>query len=208
MKRLQLQQILKIPTIYVLFQKIVRGKGEYRFITRYVRSQPGNSVLDIGCGPASILEHMPDVKYVGFDLDDRSIRMARKRFGTRAEFFCANVAEATLKQRDAFDLVIAAGVLHHLSEEEAEALLNLAASALAPGGRVITWDCCYVERQSSLSRFLMDKDRGQYVRTEKGYAELAHKTFEHVEAFIDYDLVRIPDYPCLVMELSQPQQRS
>jgi SAM-dependent methyltransferase len=205
MKRLQLQRILEFPTIYVLFQRMVRGKGEYRFVNRYVRSRPGNRVLDIGCGPASILEHMPDAKYVGFDLDERSIRMARDRFGTRAEFFCANVTGASLKRWDAFDLVIAAGVLHHLSDDEAKALLNLAANALAPGGRVITWDCCYVERQSTLSRFLMDRDRGKHVRTERGYADLARKTFEHVQPFIEYDLVRIPGYPCLVMELSQPR---
>jgi SAM-dependent methyltransferase len=198
------RRILEIPAIYTFFQKLVRGDGDALFVSRYVKPCPGARVLDIGCGPARILEHMPDVHYVGFDLHEPSIAAAKRRFGTRAELFCASVSKATLEKWPPFDTVIATGVLHHLTDREVLDLLNFAAHALAEGGSVITWDCCYVEGQSALSRFLIDRDRGEHVRNVEGYVRLARKVFREVGTSIDYDLVRIPSYPCIVMRLSQP----
>ena len=36
------------------------------------------NILDIGCGPAEILEIIPECEYYGYDVDKRSIDYAKK----------------------------------------------------------------------------------------------------------------------------------
>jgi len=199
MKLPDIKEILGIPFVYSLAQKLVRGKGNYLFVTRYVKPEPGNRVLDIGCGPADILTEMPTVDYMGFDIDSKLIEAARRKRGGRGQFFCAPVNEQAISTLERFDLVLATGVIHHLTDDEAVALFRLARNSLKPGGRLVTWDCCYVEGQSAFSRFLMARDRGRFVRTRPEYENLAGEIFPAVKSTIDDDLVRIP-YPSIVME--------
>ena len=35
-------------------------------------------ILDIGCGPAEILDYIPECEYYGYDIDKRAINFARK----------------------------------------------------------------------------------------------------------------------------------
>ena len=74
---------------------------------------------------------------------------------------------------DKFDLVMAVGVLHHLNDNQSLALLKLAFNALKRGGRLITFDGCFVEGQSKISKFILSHDRGQFVRTQRKYTNLA-----------------------------------
>ena len=200
MKLPDIKAILGIPFVYSLAQKLVRGRGNHLFVTRYVKPGPGNRVLDIGCGPADILTEMPMVDYMGFDIDPKLIEAARKKHCNRGQFFCAPVDERAISTLERFDFVLATGVLHHLADHEALALFRLARNSLKPGGRLVTWDCCYVEGQSAFSRFLMARDRGRFVRTRPEYENLARQIFPAVKSTIDHDLVRIP-YPSIVMEL-------
>jgi SAM-dependent methyltransferase len=200
MKLPDIKEILGIPFAYTLAQKLVRGKGNYLFVTRYVKPEAGNRVLDIGCGPADILTQMPTVDYIGFDIDPKLIEAAKRKHGNRGQFFCAPVNERAISTLERFDLVLATGVIHHLVDDEALALFRLARNSLKPAGRLVTWDCCYVEGQSAFSRFLMSTDRGKFVRTRPEYEKLAGQIFPAVKSTIDHDLVRIP-YPSIVMEL-------
>ncbi len=202
MKLPDIKSILGIPFIYSLAQKLVRGKGNHLFVNRYVKPEPGNSVLDIGCGPADILAELPTVNYVGFDIDPKLIAAAKRKYGNRGRFFCSPVNEQSITALDEFDLVLATGVIHHLSDDEALALFRLARNSLKPGGRLITWDCCFVDGQSAFSRFLMGRDRGQFVRTLPEYEHLAAQVFPAVKSTKDDDLVRIP-YPSTVMECTE-----
>ena len=79
--------VLGIPAAYRLFFLIVGGDVRKIYTTEYVKAQPGEKVLDIGCGPGDILEYLPDVKYTGFDLSPEYIEAAKKRFGERGRFF-------------------------------------------------------------------------------------------------------------------------
>ncbi len=199
MKWSDIKAILGIPFVYSLAQELVRGKGNYLFVTRYVKPEPGDRVLDIGCGPADILTEMPTVDYIGFDIDSQLIEAARRKHGNRGRFFCASVSEQAFSTLESMDLVLAIGVLHHLADDEALELFRLARNSLKPGGRLITWDCCYVEGQSAFSRFLMSRDRGLHVRTRTEYENLAGRVFPATKSNIDHDLIRLP-YPSVVIE--------
>lgn len=194
------RKLLEVPLLYRLFRQFI-GRDDMRqwYAQTYIRAQTGHRVLDIGCGTGDILNFLPDVEYIGFDMDSAYIEAARLRFGSRGTFFCEPVGEGVNFQPASFDIVIAHGVLHHLNDDEATALFKIAHASLKSGGRLISIDPCYAEGQSMLSRFLVSRDRGAYVRSKSAYIHLATSEFAHVDTTVRHDLIRIP-YTHLIME--------
>ena len=69
---------LKVPFLYNLFQDVVGANALRRKIIRnHARARPGDKVIDIGCGPALVLQSLPDVEYFGLDIDPGYIAFAR-----------------------------------------------------------------------------------------------------------------------------------
>jgi SAM-dependent methyltransferase len=185
--------LLNFPSIYRLFRTIVRGDGCRIYLSEYVQPVPGEKVLDIGCGPGDILEDLPAVDYLGFDVNPKYVEAAQKRFGRRGRFFCGDVGLTAIEQEAAsFDLVLATGVLHHLDDKHAVSLFKLARTALKPGARLVTYDGCFMAGQPKLARFVVGRDRGQYVREFAEYTKLAAEVFPQVRSFVRHDLLRIP----------------
>jgi len=83
-------------------------------------------------------------------------------------------------------------VVHHLDDAGAARLFQFAQRALRPGGRLITLDGCYVPGQSAVARWLLDHDRGKFVRDAAAYRQLASGEFSRVETHLRPDLLRIP----------------
>lgn len=193
--------ILKFPRIYNLFSRIVGIKVFSVYVDKYIRPKKGNKILDIGCGTAEILYYLPKVEYVGLDMNQAYIDYAKKRFGNRGKFLNQRVREGIVNELSLFDfdMVLAKGVLHHLNDDEAIQLFELARSALKHGGRLITFDGCYVKGQPWLTRLILSKDRGKYVRTKDEYLSLASNLFKDIQVSIHHDLIRIP-YTHIIME--------
>jgi SAM-dependent methyltransferase len=188
-----LYSLLSLPVVYRCFRALVLGDGCRIYISDYVKPVAGEKVLDIGCGPGDIMDYLPSVKYLGFDINADYIEAARNRFGKRGRFFCGDVGLAAIdEEAETFDLAMATGVLHHLDDGRAALLFELAYKALKPGGRLITFDGCYVAGQSRLARFVVSRDRGEYVRRCEDYARLAAGFFPKVEPVVRHDLLRIP----------------
>jgi SAM-dependent methyltransferase len=174
-----IRAIFSNPIIYSAFQNIM-GAHHFRvgFVEEFVRPISGCAILDIGCGPADILTYLPDVDYCGFDISDAYIARAKNRFGERGKFFSKILTYADIATMPKFDIVLALGLLHHLDDESAIAILQLASKALKPGGRLVTFDPCFDAKQNLVSRFLVGADRGQNVRTSAGYTAIANEVFE------------------------------
>jgi SAM-dependent methyltransferase len=141
---------------------------------------------------------------MGFDSNANYVEMAEKRYGGRATFRCENISHGNIDQLGSFDIVLATGVLHHLDDDDAARLLRLARTALKKGGRLITLDACFIERQSRIARFLISRDRGQNVRTKEGYGRLVTSVFEQVKVDVRHDLLRVP-YTHIILECSMNQ---
>jgi SAM-dependent methyltransferase len=184
---------LTFPSVYRLFRAIVKGNACQIYISEYVRPVPGEKVLDIGCGPGDILEDLPAVDYLGFDINPKYVEAAQKRFGHRGRFFCGDVGLTAIdKEAASFDLALATGVLHHLDDKHALSLFKVARRALKPGARLVTYDPCFAAGQPKLRRFVVSQDRGQYVRESAEYVKLAAQVFPQVTSFVRHDLLRIP----------------
>lgn len=191
--------ILGRPWVYRLFQRAV-GAARLRsvYVRTYVRPFPGARVLDIGCGPGDILDSLPDTRYTGVDLSPDYIREAQQRYGARGEFVCRSVSDLVVEQAGSFDVVLANGVLHHLDDTEAGALLAVARQALKPTGRFVSFDGCYTPGQNPIARWMLDNDRGTHVRHRDEYLRLAQAHFPTVESHLHHRLLNIP-YTHLVM---------
>jgi SAM-dependent methyltransferase len=197
-----IRSILSIPLFYSLFQKILGQDRAYNIIIKnYLRPSIGDRILDIGCRPADILSYLNQVEYIGFDASDKYINKAMKRYGNKGTFICQLITSKSLTYREYFDIVVVFGVLHHLDDVEAEKLLQLAHSALKPGGRFVAVENCYIDNQSPLARWIISKDRGQNVRDKNGYLEIAYNLFSsrHTSYNIRHDLLRIP-YTHIIIE--------
>jgi len=196
----RLRELLGIAAFYRAFAGVAGGDARSTYQREYLRARAGERVLDIGCGPADILEVLPrGCAYVGFDSSPEYIEAARRRYGERGRFELRRITSATLKEFEGFDLVMANGVLHHLDDDDAHELFEIARVALRPEGRLMTLDGCYAPRQSAIARYLLSRDRGRFVRAEPEYEALARAHFSSVTAHLRHDLMRIP-YTHLILE--------
>lgn len=192
--------LLSQAGVYRLFARLVgAAHGRRLYVGRYIRPRAGDRILDIGCGPADILEALPAVDYHGFDLSADYIGSARKRFGSRGQFQVEAVNAELVRKYAGFDLVLATGVLHHLTDAGAVDLFRVAHAALKPGGRLVTLDGCFQSGQSFVARQLLRQDRGKHVRDEAAYVALARQVFGEITPAVTTDLLRIP-YTHLIME--------
>lgn len=163
-----------------------------RFVDGFVKPRPGDRIVDLGCGTGASLRQLPaGISYVGLDLNPHYIRTAQAEFGSRATFLCCDLASADLSQFPPFDLAISVGVLHHLSDAQAQAMLQLARRSVRPGGRLVTMDPCYVPGQNPIAKFLLDHDRGEYIRDAEGYRQLLAPEGT-LETNVFSDMLRIP----------------
>jgi len=200
-RNFRLQGWLKVPLLYNLLQDAIGGNAlRRRFIRYHVRAKAGDKVIDIGCGPAQILPWLPEVDYLGFDINPACIASAKRTHAGRGTFVVGNTKSLwdDSRFRDA-DVVIALGILHHLRDNEAEHCIRFAHRALKRGGRFVCFEACWVPNQGLLSRYIMSKDRGRNIRTEQMYRQLTGDVFKNVNAWVDTKSLRIP-YAMIFLE--------
>ena len=194
-----IRSVLALPQAYQLFFNVIGAPERSRILVReYIRPKPGDRILEIGCGPGTIIPYLPAAEYVGFDASSEYIEQARKRF-PEAKFVCDRVSQFTLPQGDPFDIVLALGILHHLDNEEALQLFRIAHQALKPGGKLVTLDGVWTPDQSSTARYIQGHDRGQFIREEQAYTTLGEKVFPRIKSSIRHDPLRIP-YTHIILE--------
>ncbi len=194
-----IRSVLALPQAYQFFFNVIGAPERSRILVRdYIRPQAGDRILEIGCGPGTIVPYLPETEYVGFDLSEEYIEQARKKY-PRAKFVCERVSQYTLPQRSYFDIALALGIVHHLDDSEALQLFTIAHEALKPGGKLVTLDGVWAKDQSRSARYLLARDRGQFVRTLDQYVKLASQVFRSVKSSVRHDLLRIP-YTHLILE--------
>lgn len=198
--------LLRSPRLYIMVQRSLGADRVRRTcLDVFLKLRDGERVLDVGCGPAYILNYMPRVDYVGFDTEPRYIEYAMERYSDRGRFFCERFAQEHLTKFASFDAVILFGIIHHLDDAEAGNLLGLLARCLNPDGRIATLDPCRTSGQSRISRWVAASDRGRFVREERAYRQLASERFADVESKIAANTCRIPSTE-LIMRLGRPRR--
>lgn len=169
---------LASPWLYEAVQRVMGAETLRRhFADAHIRVAPGARVLDIGCGPADLLAHLPAVTYIGWEPNPLYVERARARFGDRATFHVGLFGAAEAARLEPVDVAIVSGVLHHMDDAQARTLFGLLHSVLKPGGRVVSVDPARVPGQHPLSRLAVSRDRGRHVRAPGAYLALARDMF-------------------------------
>lgn len=199
--RTGLRGLLANPFLYEMVQSLFGAKHARRvFVERYVRPNPGDRILDVGCGPGELLRYLPAVDYRGFEPNPAYVERARREFGARGRFFAKELDAADLDAMPPADIAVVSAVLHHLDDDEARQLVGLLRRAVRPGGRLVTIDPVFVPNQHPVARALIAMDRGRNVRTPEGYRALAEGIFGEIEHEITHK--SLPPYTHFIMTLS------
>jgi SAM-dependent methyltransferase len=185
--------LLASPWVYTSLMSVIGAdSGMKRFVREYLRVRLGQRILDLGCGPGRLYPHLPQVEYCGLDADAGYLARARALY-PNARFEQQDVSTGCPQfELRGFDLIVASGLLHHLSDAEVKRALTFCHDRLRTGGRLVTLDCAIEEGQGFLSRMLVASDRGRFVRRGRGYLELARVCFPGATLAIRHDLLRVP----------------
>jgi cyclopropane fatty-acyl-phospholipid synthase-like methyltransferase len=188
-----LYALLRRSLIYQALQSILRtNENRALLVRRSIRPRPGDRVVDLGCGPGTMVPYLPDTIYTGVDIERSYVDSAKARYGDRATFIHAGVDGVCDKVESGVDIVLAIGVLHHLNDHQARQLFRAARALLKTGGRLVTYDGVLTSPQHPIARLLIRMDRGRHIRTAESYLALAREFFSCIECETRHDLLRVP----------------
>jgi SAM-dependent methyltransferase len=165
-------------------------------------SQPGDRMLDVGCGFGYLVNAFADCDYTGIDADAGRIERAREIYGeTATRRFL--VADATRTGHDdkSLDRAIGYGLLHHLSDEVASECIRELMRVTRT--RIVFADPVYA-KVHLINNVLCRLDRGKHVRTEGGYRSLCGLAGAKVDARTFYARSGIAKYFVTILDLPRP----
>ena len=176
--------LLSNTFFYSLVQRVMSGTSFRKKIVKKYITKHNVKVLDIGCGPAEILDTLPKIKYYGFDINPIYINSAKKKYENKGKFFCKKFTNKNTKYLPKFDHVLLLGVLHHLSDKEINTLMPNIKKVLKRKGNIITLDNIFIHKQNFIAKFLIQMDKGENVRSRKGYLNILKNHFKKINSKI------------------------
>ena len=176
--------LLSNTFFYSLVQRVMSGTSFRKKIVKKYITKHNVKVLDIGCGPAEILDTLPEIKYYGFDINPIYINSAKKKYKNKGKFFCKKFTNKNTKYLPKFDHVLLLGVLHHLSDQEINKLMPNIKKVLKRKGNIITLDNIFINKQNFIAKFLIQMDRGENVRSKTGYLNILKNHFKKINSKI------------------------
>ena len=88
-RKSKIYNLINNPFVYQIIQKLMSGTSFRNNIVKKNIKKTKLKILDIGCGPAEILEHIPKCEYYGYDIDKRSITYAKNKYKKKIFIFFA-----------------------------------------------------------------------------------------------------------------------
>ena len=176
--------LLSNTFFYSLVQRVMSGTSFRKKIVKKYITKHNVKVLDIGCGPAEILDTLPEIKYYGFDINPIYINSAKRKYENKGKFFCKKFTNKNTKYLPKFDHVLLLGVLHHLSDQEINKLMPNIKKVLKRKRNIITLDNIFINKQNFIAKFLIQMDKGENVRSKKGYLNILKNHFKKINSKI------------------------
>jgi ubiquinone/menaquinone biosynthesis C-methylase UbiE len=160
------------PVLFIFFRSLLENdfKAIRGLIRRELRLGQGLRCLDLGCGPGAFADLFEKDDYVGVDMNRRYIEHARR--SRHGAFVVGDARKLELPDRR-FDQVLIFGLLHHLPDEDVEAVLAECRRVLEPGGRVLAIeDIPAVSRLNLIGHLIHSVENGEHIRPPEEYKRL------------------------------------
>ena len=189
-----LYRLVTVPFLYRSFQNLLGGVSARNALRdQFFPDIVGKRLLEVGCGPGTWAPHLAEAAcYVGVDWNQNHIEEATAQYGTESvQFHCGNVVEIELGE-ERFDYVFALGLLHHLDDTQAAALIASITRMLTPEGTFISVDPVYHDGQHAFAKWMNNRDSGQNIRKAPEYKALVEPYFVTTKDALCIDKLRIP----------------
>src|SRR5262249_30274864 len=98
-----IERLLEHPAVYAAWQAPFASQ-KFKPVERHIRHRDVRRVLDVGCGPGTNSARFAAADYVGVDINDRYLAIARARCSGR--FVQADLQNADLSSLGTFDTVL------------------------------------------------------------------------------------------------------
>jgi len=118
--------------------------------------------LDVGCGTGEYSSLFDPAGYLGVDIHPGYLELARRKHPRHR--YEQGDARSWSGVGTPFDLVLVNGVLHHLDDDAARALLAAALAQLAPGGTLLVIEDVDMPDAPWSSRLIHQLDYGEHIR--------------------------------------------
>lgn len=189
-------KVLSNPVVYRMFQSAVGGREPqiYKIIRQICQDFEKTHgrkprLLDLGCGEGKLCESVYQYcDYLGVDYSEEYLAHAKKIYKDKGTFlkYHLSVTNEEISIADDVDFIVAIGLLHHLASDD---ILKIKEYIFArnTSAIVLTIDPVLLEKQNKIARFLVSKDRGNFVRSLDKYHELMCDFKYHLD-----NLCRIP----------------
>jgi SAM-dependent methyltransferase len=160
--------LLEQPFIFNLWQ-LPFAHQKLIQLFKHANMDQARSVLDIGCGPGTNALHFARAEYLGIDINEKYIQMARKRYPR--EFLVADVTSSQAIPPRAYDLILVNSFLHHLDTPTALRVLSSAGELLSEDGYLHSVELVLPEKRG-IARWLTVHDRGKFPRSLSSWREI------------------------------------
>lgn len=122
-------------------QTQVTSRNDFLFFSGQSAWDKAKSVVDLGCAGGHYLNFLsqffPQKQFVGVDIDEGFIELARERFSKRGTFICTDACDFNISK---FNYVIVRAVLQHLTDEQYSTLVQSLEKWIKPSTRIAFFD--------------------------------------------------------------------
>jgi SAM-dependent methyltransferase len=169
-------RLLEQPFVFNLSQLPFSGH-KFARILMHNDLKAIRAVLDVGCGPGTNALRFRHAKYLGIDINERYIQLARDRY--HRDFLVADVTTSDAIPAGSYDFILVNSFLHHIDERDAQHVLSRASEFLTADGHLHSVELVLPEK-TGIPRWLALHDRGKFPRSLSTWREIFTDKLETV----------------------------
>lgn len=164
----------RISKSYPLFKGVLEkyiGAGSFREDDR---------ILDFGCGTGKYCTFFNPRNYIGIDVSDKNLGIARRNYPEYRFFKLQNGPQnhqLNFKDRY-FQFILILGVFHHISNDDLKIILVELRRLLKENGKIFLLEPILSETSKRLNKWMQFVDRGKHFRREKDLLGLIEPHFK------------------------------